>query len=322
MTVEIWYGRKPEHESEQDILAKLYQYLLVQDEHFVVLVNFYAGQSNEIDLAVLKEKGVFLAEIKHVGGKLIGCREGSWKVVEADGKEISLPGRNPFKQVKYNYWKFKEWCEGNTAQISAGLVREQPIDFNKICSFIVIHPNLHPQSTLDIGDHPVRAIGLESGFVPMLHIHTNEGLNISRQEMQRLPHLLGLSRWLAPSLSETVWLNGNYQPSPFVLLVARGHGLSAPLFRLDMLGKDLVSVGRDPDNDLIINHPAVSRHHAEIERRDARFLVRDLSSSNGTFVSYNGDPTQERNIGTLENALKDGSMVRFGPARYNLLFSL
>jgi pSer/pThr/pTyr-binding forkhead associated (FHA) protein len=46
-----------------------------------------------------------------------------------------------------------------------------------------------------------------------------------------------------------------------------------------------IKVGRREDNDLTINDPAVSGHHAKIESIGSRFVLIDLQSSNGTFVN-------------------------------------
>jgi len=43
-------------------------------------------------------------------------------------------------------------------------------------------------------------------------------------------------------------------------------------------------VGRDPDCDLVIDHPSVSRRHAELYRDGGRWHLRDLGSKNGSFV--------------------------------------
>ena len=50
---------------------------------------------------------------------------------------------------------------------------------------------------------------------------------------------------------------------------------------LDLSAQSLVTVGRGADNTLVLNHPMVSRCHAEIERVGARVLLRDLRSTNG-----------------------------------------
>jgi signal transduction histidine kinase len=61
-------------------------------------------------------------------------------------------------------------------------------------------------------------------------------------------------------------------------------------------------IGRDPTSDVVIDHPSVSRHHAEIVRiDDGRFRIIDVDSSQGTFVGgarvheallYDGDEIQ------------------------------
>jgi ABC-type multidrug transport system ATPase subunit len=49
--------------------------------------------------------------------------------------------------------------------------------------------------------------------------------------------------------------------------------------------RPLVTIGRDPSNDVVLNVPNVSRFHAQVERVGQRYRIRDLRSSNGTFVN-------------------------------------
>lgn len=51
------------------------------------------------------------------------------------------------------------------------------------------------------------------------------------------------------------------------------------------LTKTLISIGRGLDNDLVIDDPRVSRHHAQITFRHGHYLLRDQRSTNGTFVN-------------------------------------
>jgi hypothetical protein len=51
------------------------------------------------------------------------------------------------------------------------------------------------------------------------------------------------------------------------------------------ISKTLLSIGRGLDNDLVIDDPRVSRHHAQITFRHSHYLMRDLRSTNGTFVN-------------------------------------
>lgn len=45
-----------------------------------------------------------------------------------------------------------------------------------------------------------------------------------------------------------------------------------------------VRIGRAEDNDLVIEDPLISRHHAVIIREGSDFVLRDLGSTNGTYV--------------------------------------
>ncbi len=46
----------------------------------------------------------------------------------------------------------------------------------------------------------------------------------------------------------------------------------------------LIRIGRNPDCDLVLDSPLVSRYHAELEVSGTSALLRDLDSANGTFV--------------------------------------
>ena len=74
-----------------------------------------------------------------------------------------------------------------------------------------------------------------------------------------------------------------------------------------------LTIGRLPDNDIVINEPWVSRNHAEILCIGSQHLLRDLSSSNGTFVS-------DQNIGNTNHPLEDGDQIRFGRSKVQLIF--
>jgi uncharacterized RDD family membrane protein YckC len=71
----------------------------------------------------------------------------------------------------------------------------------------------------------------------------------------------------------------------------------------------ILTIGRDPSNDLVLPDAMVSRRHAVVENRGRQFFLRDCSSANGSVV--NGDRVTER-------ALRDGDLVAIGSMR--LLF--
>ncbi len=66
------------------------------------------------------------------------------------------------------------------------------------------------------------------------------------------------------------------------------------------------SMGRALDNDLVLEGVGVSRHHAQVEHRHNRYILRDLNSTHGTLV--NGQPIQEV-------LLRDGDTITVGGQR-------
>ena len=49
-------------------------------------------------------------------------------------------------------------------------------------------------------------------------------------------------------------------------------------------GADIVSIGRTPENKIVISHAQVSSHHAQLVRQGDQLFIEDLKSANGTFV--------------------------------------
>lgn len=66
-----------------------------------------------------------------------------------------------------------------------------------------------------------------------------------------------------------------------------------------------VTIGRDPQCEVPLQSPTLSRRHAVVESRGSEFQIRDLSSANGTYV--NG-----RRI-NAPTVLHEGDSVRIGP---------
>jgi adenylate cyclase len=67
-------------------------------------------------------------------------------------------------------------------------------------------------------------------------------------------------------------------------------------------------IGRALDNEIVVSHSSISRHHASIENSNGSFVVRDLNSQNGTFVG-------SRRV-TEPTRVNDGEAVRFGDAQF------
>jgi hypothetical protein len=79
-----------------------------------------------------------------------------------------------------------------------------------------------------------------------------------------------------------------------------------------VLARDLITVGRSLDNDIVIDDQfigwqTVSPRHAELRRTPDGFVLRDLNSENGTFVN---------SLRTGENVLEDGMTLAFGKVEF------
>lgn len=64
-----------------------------------------------------------------------------------------------------------------------------------------------------------------------------------------------------------------------------------------------VTIGRLPDNTVVIDNPAVSGHHARVVRNGAECVLEDLESTNGTYVN-------DRHV--TKHVLKHGDVVLIG----------
>ena len=91
-------------------------------------------------------------------------------------------------------------------------------------------------------------------------------------------------------------------PKTLAMLVDKAR----PDQRYDLSGT--INVGRASDNQIVLQAPSVSRHHAWIKAEGEDFVVFDVGSANGTFV--NDEQIQE------PRRLESGDVIRFGDAEY------
>ena len=84
-------------------------------------------------------------------------------------------------------------------------------------------------------------------------------------------------------------------------------GLLLP-HRFDLHG-GLNTVGRNPTNDIVIHEASVSAFHAEISIDERGVIVRDLQSTNGTFID--DEPITEKEI-------RSGQVAQFGTVALKL----
>ena len=84
----------------------------------------------------------------------------------------------------------------------------------------------------------------------------------------------------------------------------------AAFIREIKLDKPAFTLGRKPDNDIVLDNAAVSGHHCRMYESGGTWFVEDLNSTNGTFV--NGTKT-------LKAGLKPGDTITL--IKYSLVFT-
>ena len=89
---------------------------------------------------------------------------------------------------------------------------------------------------------------------------------------------------------------------------------------LDLSRDEILTIGRDPSNDLVLPDAMVSRRHAVVEQRGSQFFLRDCNSANGSVV--NGDRVSERGLRDGDLVTVDGHLgiVTVGPPELDLEF--
>jgi ABC-type multidrug transport system ATPase subunit len=121
-------------------------------------------------------------------------------------------------------------------------------------------------------------------------------------------------------VQEEIWLHdgdllriGSQDPGVMVTLIYQWPGEAAwqgEMRQFTFGEKNQLQIGRDPSNDVVLDAPLVSRFHAAIERVGQRYRVRDLNSTNGTYVN-------DQRIET-ETWLKPEDAIRIGSYRFVL----
>jgi len=71
------------------------------------------------------------------------------------------------------------------------------------------------------------------------------------------------------------------------------------------LNREVFTIGRHPNNDLVLSDLRISRYHCQIRVRQGRYMIYDNQSRSGTFV--NGQQI-------VEHRLNVGDVIRIGPA--------
>jgi hypothetical protein len=82
--------------------------------------------------------------------------------------------------------------------------------------------------------------------------------------------------------------------------------------RMHDMGEETITVGRGPESDIFLDDVTVSRKHAEIERGEHGYRIRDVGSLNGTYVN-------RVRVDAVD--LRNGDEIQIGKYRFKFVFA-
>jgi hypothetical protein len=122
---------------------------------------------------------------------------------------------------------------------------------------------------------------------------------------------VGLLAWREAAAPRPAARRSADAPGPRLIVIEGGASDRAPgsAFVLDLV----TAVGRDLDNQVVLQDPTVSGRHAVIHHRDGAWWAEDLGSTNGTRI--NGRPADI----LKPELLRSGDLIQFGSVRLRLI---
>lgn len=107
-----------------------------------------------------------------------------------------------------------------------------------------------------------------------------------------------------------------FRDTPAPLADGRPASRDQVAFRVKWMNSDVTLhegehvLGRDPDVEIFLNHPGISRRHALIRVSRGQASIEDLGSKNGTFVE------DQRVDG--KRTMRDGDLIRVGSVKLTI----
>ncbi len=174
----------------------------------------------------------------------------------------------------------------------------------------VINIGRHPSNDIVINENVVSAyhaqIVRESNQLIFIHPHpeqprTTNGL---LYQGRRIP---GNEPFRKPLERGDIFRIGDEHGTLVTLTYNDGSAAAqdiVPAIRPIPLGAPQISLGRHPDNTIVLNHPQVSAHHARLQQVQGGYHIVDVGSTNGVYVNA---------LRVTNQMLKPGDEVRIGP---------
>ena len=131
---------------------------------------------------------------------------------------------------------------------------------------------------------------LRIAFIALLYLFLFQIVRVSTRELVALSRSPARSRGTSKRRAASLVL---VEPAESTLPIGTTFGLNGQTV-----------VGRHPDCDLIIQEPYMSSEHAQLTPTNGRWHVRDLGSTNGTFLNGRAVLQSEE--------IEPGDLIQFG----------
>lgn len=158
----------------------------------------------------------------------------------------------------------------------------------------------------------VKALAEQQGLrlleTPIVEIRPEESIprkkvSVAAQYLAQNTAPIGQTAEIAPEAVESIRhsLHAASNVHSFLILDGRRHV---------SLVKPVITLGRALDNDIVIDDPRVSRHHAQLRLRQGRYVLYDTGSSGGT--TLNDRPVTEAVLKAGDVMSLAGAQIIFG----------
>lgn len=166
MGVELWIGEEFEHGHEMEALAAFLKNMVhsytSEPTRFCVLANFMVNYS-PIDLAVVKNNGLAIIELKQVGGPVFGGENGDWIIREGNKQKVLRGGSkgNPYNQVITYRISFLKFLDSHRSKFLQPRVGLEP-RFDHVNGIVALAPTIPKGSEIDLPEVPwLKVVGLD-----------------------------------------------------------------------------------------------------------------------------------------------------------------
>ena len=193
MAVQVWIGEKPEHPNERRAIMSLANGLERLDGLHLILANFSIG-GRTVDLVIIKHDAIFIVELKHCDGRVIGSVKGPWFVEGRNGERKRLnPGRkNPYNQVISYFHALTNFLNEHRREFLSEH-KANDIDFRTCKRVVVISPTMQEGSEIEL-DWKVELKGLDDLPAYLITERSSE-IELTDEEMLAIPDMLHCTPW-------------------------------------------------------------------------------------------------------------------------------